>query len=58
MHTNQTYTIYWVPSDQSTYTLDANYTSLIDRFFADVAHDSGGTSNVYASDTQYYDWSG
>src|SRR5919199_1081418 len=58
MHTNQTYAIYWVPSGQSTYTVDANYTSLIDRFFADVAHDSGQTSNVYASATQYYDWSG
>ena len=58
MHTNQTYTIYWVPSDQATYTVDANYTSLIDRFFVDVAHDSGQTSNVYDSDTQYYDSSG
>jgi hypothetical protein len=58
MHTNQTYTIYWVPSDQSTYTVDANYTFLINQFFADVAHDSGQTSNEYAIDTQYYDWSG
>ena len=58
MHTNQTYTIYWVPSRQSTYTVDANYKFLIDRFFTDVANDSGQTSNVYDSDTQYYDWSG
>jgi hypothetical protein len=60
MHTNQTYAIYWVPSEQSTYTVDAKYTSLIDQFFADVADDSDNdqTSNVYASDTQYYDWSG
>jgi hypothetical protein len=59
MHTNQTYAIYWVPSDQSsTYTVDANYTSLIDQFLRDVADDSGKTSNVYASDTQYYDGSG
>ena len=58
MHTNQTYAIYWVPSGQSTYTVDARYTSLIDQFFADVAADSGQDSNVYASDTQYYDWSG
>jgi hypothetical protein len=52
MHTNQTYTIYWVPPG---YTVDANYEYLIDRFFADVAHDSGQMSNVYYSDTQYYD---
>jgi hypothetical protein len=60
MHTNQTYAIYWVPSGQSTYTVDAKYTFLIDRFLDDVAHDSESdqTSNVYASDTQYYDWSG
>ena len=58
MHTNQTYAIYWVPSGQSTYTVDDNYTSLIDQFFDDVAEDSGQTSNVYASATQYYDWSG
>src|SRR5207253_5204891 len=32
--------------------------SLIDRLFADIAHDSGQTSNVYYSDTQYYDQSG
>jgi hypothetical protein len=55
MHTNQTYTIFWVPPG---YTVDANYTSLIDQFFLDVAADSGHPSNVYASDTQYYDWSG
>jgi hypothetical protein len=58
MQTNKTYTIYWVPKDQSTYTVGAKYKFLIDRFFADVASDSGKTSNVYASDTQYYDWSG
>jgi hypothetical protein len=58
MRTNQTYAIYWVPAGQSTYTVDAKYTSLIDQFFGDVASDSGKTSNVYASDTQYYDWSG
>jgi hypothetical protein len=60
MHTNQTYAIYWVPSGPSAYTVDANYTSLIDQFFADVAADTvnNNQTNVYASDTQYYDWSG
>src|SRR5438105_14525355 len=54
MHTNQTYIIYWAPSD---YTVDSSYTSTINQFFADVAadSDSGQTSNVYYSDTQYYD---
>src|SRR6266566_4432448 len=55
MHTNQTYIIYWVPSD---YTVDSSYTSTINQFFADVAQDSGKMSNVYYSDTQYYDGSG
>jgi hypothetical protein len=49
------YTIYWVPSG---YTVDTSYTSTINQFFTDVAHDSGLMSNVYYSDTQYYDQSG
>src|SRR5579884_2966408 len=52
MHTNRTYAIYWVPSG---YSVSASYESLINRYFADVAAASGSTSNVYASDTQYYD---
>jgi len=36
-------------------TFDANYQALIDRYFMDVAHDSGGTDNVYSTATQYYD---
>jgi hypothetical protein len=36
-------------------TFDANYQALIDRYFSDVAHDSGGTGNVYSAATQYYD---
>src|SRR2546421_1056026 len=51
MHTNQTYIIYWVPSN---FTVDSSYTSTINQFFADVAQDSGKLSNVYYSDTQYY----
>jgi len=50
--TNKTYAIYWVPPG---YSVSASYTSLINRFLGDVAHDSGKTSNVYWSDTQYYD---
>lgn len=54
-HTNTTYAIYWVPSG---YSVSSNYSSVIDQFFTDVAADSAKTSNVYYSDTQYYDGSG
>ena len=54
-HTNTTYAIYWVPSG---YSVSSDYESLINRFFTDVAAASGKTSNVYYSDTQYYDGSG
>jgi hypothetical protein len=50
MTTNKTYSIFWVPSGQ---TVSANYVSTINQYFQDVAHDSGMSTNVYASDTQY-----
>lgn len=34
-------------------TFDSSYERLINRYFADVAHDSGGASNVYSVATQY-----
>jgi len=37
------------------YSVSSGYQSIIDGFFGNVATDSGKTSNVYASDTQYYD---
>jgi hypothetical protein len=52
MHTTTVRHVFWVPSG---YTLPANYQSLIDTFMGDVAADSGKTSNVFASDTQYTD---
>ena len=55
MHTNKVYAIYWIPTG---YTVSANYQSLINGFFSNVAADSGKTSNVYFSDTQYYQTSG
>jgi hypothetical protein len=55
MHTNKTYAIYWIPSG---YSVASGYTPLIDRFFTDVAADSGKTSNVYYTATQYYDGTG
>jgi len=52
MHTNKVYAIYWVPPG---YSVSPGYKTLIDRFFTDVAADSGAGTNVYASDTQYSD---
>jgi hypothetical protein len=51
MQTNNTYAIYWDPAG---FTMQPNYASTIDQFLGDVAADSGKTSNVYYSDTQYY----
>lgn len=42
----------------ATLTFDASYETLINRYFADVAHDSGGSANVYSVATQYSDNSG
>src|SRR5438874_8656537 len=55
MTTNKVYAIFWIPSG---YSVSSLYRSLIDRFFTDVAVDSGRTTNVYYSDTQYYQGSG
>src|SRR5258705_10315004 len=55
MHTNAAYAIYWNPAGSST---SANYKSVIDGFFTNVAAAAGSTSNVYYSDTQYYDANG
>lgn len=55
MHTNKVYAIYWVPSGYTGGANSANYASLINGFFTDVAADSGKNTNVYFSDTQYYD---
>jgi hypothetical protein len=52
MHTNATYSVFWIPAG---YSVSSNYTSLINRFFGDVGSDSGKSSNVYFSDTQYFD---
>ena len=52
MHTNAVYAIYWVPAGL---TVSSGYQSVLDGFFQNVAADSGKTSNVYYSDTQYYD---
>ncbi len=46
------------PAGPTTLTFDASYQTVIDRYFADVAHDSGGAANVYSVATQYTDSSG
>jgi hypothetical protein len=46
------------PAGPTTLTFDASYQSLINRYFTDVADDSGLTSNVYSVATQYSDGSG
>jgi hypothetical protein len=66
MHTNTVYAIYWLPGYPSTSyagmpssgALSANYEPLMNRYFGDVAADSGRTTNVYWSDTQYTDSTG
>lgn len=55
MRTNKVYAIYWAPSSNP---ISSSYESLINRYFTDVALDSGLSSNVYWSDTQYSDTSG
>lgn len=55
MRTNQTYAVYW---DPASYTMSANYRSIIDGYLQNVAAASGTTGNVYATDTEYYDTSG
>ncbi|HEY8685802.1 MAG TPA: hypothetical protein VIO57_09365, partial [Chloroflexota bacterium] len=46
-----TYAIYWSPFKS---TFGSGYQSVIDGYFSNVAAASGATSNVYYSDTQYY----
>src|SRR5436305_1148607 len=46
--THHTYAVYWGSS------FSANYKTIINAYFGNVAADSGKTSNVYYSDTQYY----
>jgi hypothetical protein len=54
MHTNTTYALYWGG------TFATNYQSITNGFLTNVgaATTAGATSNVYFSDTQYYDGGG
>jgi hypothetical protein len=55
LHTNTTYAIFWSPTTNQ---IPASYQNLINSFFQNVGNASNSSSNVYASDTQYYDTSG
>src|SRR3954451_7821278 len=50
MQTSTVHAIYWTGGMP----LPAGYRTTIDRYFADVATDSGKTSNVYAAATEYH----
>jgi hypothetical protein len=47
--------IYWVPPG---YTVAAGYQSVVDGFIENLSADSGKTTNVFYSDTQYTDGTG
>jgi PKD repeat protein len=55
MHTDHTYSIYWEPPG---HTSSAGYKDGIDRYLTDVAADSGKTTNVYATQSLYWDAAG
>jgi hypothetical protein len=51
-HSSKVYPIFWAPPGHY---IPPSYSATIDQYFTDVAHDSFKASNVYATDTQYYD---
>jgi hypothetical protein len=55
MRTNKVYAIYWIPS---TFSVSANYKSVINGYFSNVHTANGKKTNVYYSDTQYFDTTG
>jgi IPT/TIG domain len=56
MPSNTNYAIYWAPAGTPEY--PAGYQSGIDRWFEDLAHDSGGLLNTDSVLTQYGDGAG
>ncbi len=56
MASNTNYALYWDPSSGPEY--PAGYQSGIDRYFEDLAHDSGGDENTDSVLTQYNDSGG
>jgi hypothetical protein len=55
MRTIKTYAIHWLPSG---YTMQSGYRSEINSYLSGSAADSGKTTNVYSTETQYYDTTG
>jgi PKD repeat protein len=55
MHGDHTYAIYWEPPGN---TSTAGYKDAIDGYLSSVATDSGATTNVYATQSLYWDSSG
>ncbi len=56
MPSNSNYTLYWDPSGAPSY--PAGYEAGINRYFEDLAHDSGGVQNTDSVLTQYGDEAG
>ncbi len=56
MPSNTNYTLYWDPSGGSAY--PGGYESGLNRYFEDLAHDSGGIQNTDSVLTQYKDEAG
>ncbi|MEA2298822.1 MAG: hypothetical protein QOF77_1758 [Solirubrobacteraceae bacterium] len=57
MHANANYTFYWEPPTAPA-AFPADYAAGIDRYFTDLAHDSGGDQNVESVAAQYGDGAG
>jgi hypothetical protein len=51
LHKNETYAIYWDPTDH----YDGDWQHLIDTFFHGLGADSGSTATVFSVDSQYTD---
>jgi PKD repeat protein len=55
LHSSAPYLIFWTPSGES---MAAGSESLLERYFTDVAADSGKADDVYGVDRQYTDGAG
>lgn len=51
MPSNTNYTIYWAPPKSAKYA--SKYTAGVNKYFKDIAHDSGGNQNTESVLTQY-----
>jgi hypothetical protein len=55
LHSSAPYLVFWAPGGES---IPASSQGLMERYFADVAADSGKSSNVFGVLRQYYDRTG